>query len=650
VKRNDIVIVTPNTGLADLCERVCRELALEIAIFTADHETGIERARQAVEKGAQVVISRGGTSLAIQQALPQVPVVEIRVTALELLRAIRQARRLSERIVAIGFPQFTDGFHEWDDMLPVSPLVLTLDSCFGADDEAQVISLLRDAQAKGYDFVVGDTVSTRVAATLGLRSILVQSGPEAVAQAITEAQHIATLRTAERDRTLHVRCIADNAYEGIISIDGEGIVRIFNPSAERILGIPAWRVVGRKLDDALEGFQVPAEAGQEEPEAGKILAVRGKTIAAHVVAVKGSGPSPHTIITFQEAAAILKTEHEIRRNLHARGLVADFTFNDIVGESSAIKGAVQESWDYARSESAVCIFGETGAGKELFAQAIHNASRRRGRPFVAFNCAAFPETLQESELFGYAEGAFTGAKKGGKPGLFEQAHGGSIFLDEIDALSAGTQALLLRVLQDQRIRRIGDDKLIPVDVRLITATNEDLETLLAEKRFRKDLYYRISVLNLRVPPLRDRLEDVPLLVQHFFKAFSRTAGAEQMRITPDGVAKLQEYGWPGNVRQLRNIVERLAAKTKTSQISAPHVLEAMAGEPRSPAACRSGSLPIVEEGTPPPFFIHQNTRIDEIEKIFIDRTVAACDGKRAQAAERLGISRTTLWRRMRERA
>lgn len=648
LKRHDVAIVTPNASLATLCERVCRELDLRLPILTGDLEAGVEQARRAVQEGTDVIISRGGTALAIQHSLPNVPVVEIRVTAIELLRAIRQARQNlhADRMVAVGCKQFTDGFQEWNDLLQVSPLFLTLDA-LGLADEAHVASLLQDARAKGYDFVVGDTVSTRVAKKLGMQSILVESGPEAVVQAVTEAVRLATLRAAERDRTQHIRCIADHAYEGIISIDKEGIVQIFNPSAEKILGIPASHVVGRKMEDSLEGFKLRPENANEETES-RIIVVRGRTVAAHVVRVDGGQTSSHTIVTFQEAAVIEKVEHEIRRSLHARGLVAEYTFDDIVGRSHAIQKVKQEALEYAESDSTVCIIGETGTGKELFAQAIHNASWRRKRPFVAFNCAAFPETLQESELFGYAEGAFTGAKKGGKAGLFEQAHGGSIFLDEIDALSGGAQALMLRVLQDQKVRRIGDDRVIPVDVRLIIATNEDLGALLVQKRFRNDLYYRISVLNLRIPPLRERPEDIPLLVEHFSHSLSAGVKVKLLRVAPDGIAQLQEYTWPGNIRQLKNIVERIATKTKTAEAYALQVREAIAAEPDSRFLWEMGPSP-GSDGSKGGHFLRipWNTRIEEIEKLVIDQAVASCDGNRAQAAEQLGISRTTLWRRMR---
>jgi len=605
------------------------------------------QARRAVENSAIVVISRGGTALAIQRSLPDVAVVEIPVTAFDLFRAVRQARQHADHLVVVGHKQFTDGFQGWEDLLKFSPLFLTLDASDDAE-EAHLVQGLENARTQGFDFVVGDTVSTRVAERVGMRSILVESGPEAIVQAIREAERVAALRTAERDRTAHIRCITDHAHEGIISIDGSGTVQIFNPSAEKILGLPAWRVVGRKLKDVLEGFEVHTGKPGEEAEVSTILEVRGKTLAAHIVRVSAGQALPHTIATFQEAASIQKMEHEIRRNLHARGLIAEYTFEDIVGSSSCIRRVKQEATEYARSDSAICIFGETGTGKELFAQAIHNASGRKGKPFVAFNCAAFPETLQESELFGYAEGAFTGARRGGKPGLFEQAHGGSVFLDEVDELSASAQALLLRVLQERKVRRIADDKVIPVDVRIIVATNENLEALMDDKRFRTDLFYRINVLNLRIPPLRERPEDIPMLVSHFFTAHSFEARVRQVQISSEGIALLQQYKWPGNIRQLRNIIERLAAKSQASAVSTLQVREAISVEPGSRLLWETPPCPAPDSSNGDTLLrVPQNARLEEIEKAVIDQMIAACNGNRARAAELLGISRTTMWRRTR---
>ena len=243
-------------------------------------------------------------------------------------------------------------------------------------------------------------------------------------------------------------------------------------------------------------------------------------------------------------------QHELRRQLLNKGHKAKYTFDDILGESGAIKKIKEIAKKMAKTNSAVLITGESGTGKELFAHAIHNYSDRKDYPFVAVNCAAIPENLLESELFGYEEGAFTGAKRGGKIGLFEFAHMGTLFLDEIEGMSPALQIKLLRVIQEKEIMKIGGDKVINIDVRIIAATNEELRKLVKENKFRKDLYYRINTLPIMIPPLREREDDVYLLLERF-----KTEIGADFKFTPKAKEAFKMYNWEGNIRELKNYVE-----------------------------------------------------------------------------------------------
>jgi len=285
---------------------------------------------------------------------------------------------------------------------------------------------------------------------------------------------------------------------------------------------------------------------------------------------------------------------------------------------------------YAAADSTLLVQGESGTGKEMIAQGIHIASQRKGGPFVAVNCAALPESLLESELFGYEEGSFTGARKGGKAGLFEMAHKGTIFLDEIGELPLLLQARLLRVLQEREVMRIGGSKMIPVDVRIIAATNRNLIQLIHEGDFREDLYFRLAVLVLKVPSLRERLEDIPCLVESFLKEW-RKAG--NIQVTEEDIRRLQTYSWPGNIRELKNLLERALVLTEDGEplqlfnsdvwISAEHPSRANKDHPSD-----------------------QNISEEEIEDLRIKRILAEEDGHIGKAASRLGIHRSTLWRKL----
>ncbi|MGI6424651.1 MAG: sigma-54 interaction domain-containing protein [Tepidanaerobacteraceae bacterium] len=259
----------------------------------------------------------------------------------------------------------------------------------------------------------------------------------------------------------------------------------------------------------------------------------------------------------------------MRRELYLKGHVAQHTFEDIITCSSIMEKAISEARQFAQAEAAVVITGETGTGKELFAQSIHNTSQRKGGHFVAVNCAAVPENLLESELFGYEEGAFTGARRGGKKGLFELAHDGTIFLDEIGELPLKLQARLLRVLQEKAVIRVGGDRVIPINVRIIAATHRNLEASVKNGTFRQDLYYRLNVLRLSLPPLRERKDDIPLLIDRLLEKICNKT-AKKPPLLSDAVLKIFcSYHWPGNVRELQNILERLVVLKGRLQSALP---------------------------------------------------------------------------------
>jgi transcriptional regulator with PAS, ATPase and Fis domain len=290
----------------------------------------------------------------------------------------------------------------------------------------------------------------------------------------------------------------------------------------------------------------------------------------------------------------------------------------------------------ADTDSTILIQGESGTGKELVARALHFNSRRQHHPFVAINCSALPENLLESELFGHKKGAFTGAVSD-KMGLFEEAHNGTIFLDEVNSMAQPLQTKLLRVLQERQIRRVGDTKSISISVRVLAATNESLQEKIKTGGFREDLYYRLAVIPVEMPPLRERLEDVPLLVNHFIQKFSVQNGSEPPKIGPDALKCLANYPWPGNVRELENAIERACALCDQLTIGTddlpPQVVRRVGPSPAEAPA----KLPI---GQPLEDFIKA------LERQFIEETIRFNDGSRDRASKMLGISMATLYRKL----
>ena len=305
-----------------------------------------------------------------------------------------------------------------------------------------------------------------------------------------------------------------------------------------------------------------------------------------------------------------------------------YRFENIIGRSQAITDVLTRIFKIAPTDATVLITGESGTGKELVAKAIHANSKRADRPFVPVNCAAISETLLESELFGHARGSFTGAVSARK-GLFEEADGGTFFFDEIAETPLTFQAKLLRAIQENEIRRVGENKPISVDVRIIAATNQDLLTAVAEKRFRQDLYYRLNVARFTLPPLRSRREDVPLLFEHFLEKYNRKMSCRAR--AADGVVEaLSQYDFPGNIRELENMVEQAVALSAGSPISVDDILPAPV-QLKRPAGGTGRSLADV---------------VDSAERQAIEAALRECDGSREKAADVLGISATTLWRKM----
>jgi DNA-binding NtrC family response regulator len=305
-------------------------------------------------------------------------------------------------------------------------------------------------------------------------------------------------------------------------------------------------------------------------------------------------------------------------------------FENIIGENQNLLDVLSVVKKVAPTDSSVLILGESGTGKELIAEAIHVNSGRKNKPFVPINCGALPKDLQESELFGYVKGAFTGAATN-KKGLFEEANGGTIFLDELGEMELPMQVKLLRFLQDHKIYRIGDSKPISVDVRVICATNKDLKKLIGEKKFREDLYYRVNVISLNLPPLRDRKSDIPILADYFVAKYAERFGKGECTLAPEANEEFLKYEWPGNIRELQNVIERSVILADGPEIGTEHF-------PKDLTEAKVNITNILQD----------QPTLDELEKRYIIETLKACNGNKVLTCERLGISTTTLWRKLKE--
>src|SRR5512138_454464 len=384
----------------------------------------------------------------------------------------------------------------------------------------------------------------------------------------------------------------------------------------------------------VDGLEVLRAVREHAPDTQVIVMTGYGTIESAVEAMR-QGALDYVSKPFKADELLLRIARAVeQRRLrgHVHLLADDFRrrygLEHIVGTSPAIREVLERVQRVAPTDATVLLTGESGTGKELVARALHASSRRSGGPFVPVNCAAITETLLESELFGHARGAFTGATRA-RRGLFEEAHGGTLFIDEIGETTPGFQAKLLRALQDGEIRRVGESVPVQVDTRIIAATNQDLRRAISERRFREDLFYRLAVVPLRIPPLRERREDIPLLAAHFLQRFVRRTGA-QKALSPGAVGRLQSHRWPGNVRELENIIEQAAALSAGTDIH-PEDVHLEAHGPAGGAHDAHRTLAAA---------------VEEAERRTIDAALTRCGGDLARVARDLGVSATTLWRKM----
>lgn len=379
----------------------------------------------------------------------------------------------------------------------------------------------------------------------------------------------------QKNASLKFETIINTVNDGIIAYDENKEITVFNPIAEAIFNISKNNLLSNSFDTNLKKF-VDDALSNSRTDKEEFIKIKDKEFIVKKRRMKYTGKYKGEVYTLKDVTEIIRLEEELRRKLVLSQHFAKYTFGDIEGSSVAIKNAKSKALKISTSDSPILIQGESGTGKELFAQAIHNSSKRKRGPFVAINFAALPDTLLDSELFGYEEGSFTGAKKGGMRGLFEQAHGGTIFLDEIGDAPVNFQIRLLRVLQEKQVRRIGANKVIPIDVRVISASNKNLKKLIQEGKFREDLYYRLNVLPFHIPSLKDRNNDIMILAYSFYKNFHPDNNIDEEQYFSKIKNAMIKYNWPGNIRELRNVVEYLinvAENTIPDEVDLPIELQ-----------------------------------------------------------------------------
>ena len=622
-----IALVSPYRQFGKMAMAVAADMNLALEYHESDLEGLRDLVRDFELNPPDVILSRGGTAASLKQ-YTAIPVESVDVGVLDILKCCMEAKKYSDHIAITNFKSSLFGIEEIEEALDVSITQIIFQDQKSLKEK--ILFLSNETRC----CLIGGGPSVKYAEEFGLPTVYLRAHVSTMQSALLRAQELGRLHRLIKKQSSRLVAILDSVYDGVIAVDNEGRVDLINKSAEKVFGLNSREAMGRDIKSVLPSSRLDEVLIDGMSQIGMVQQEGKVRIVTNRVPIKIKDKIIGAVATFQEVEKMVRTEQQVRRELLAdRNFLARFSFGDIIGKSKVLEERKALAQRFSGSDFTVLIYGESGTGKELFAQSIHNESKRKEKPFVAVNCGALPPNLLESELFGYEEGAFTGAKRKGRQGLFELAHQGTLFLDEIDSLPLEFQGRLLRVIQEGEFMRVGGERMIPVDVRIVAATNSRPETLLAERRIRDDLYYRLNVLYLELPPLRKRREDILILAENFLKKPKSPQTVEiLMKLEP----WLTGYSWPGNIRELHNVMERLylySSEWDAKKIDAAAILEMIA--PQIMTASKS----VLEKGGKN---LKADLKIREEERI---EKVIEETGSIDEAAKVLGISRSTLWRK-----
>lgn len=607
-----ILFVAPTQVIRQKAKQIIRERKLDIDVICSQDEKVMMDVSPFTE--AQIVIARGGMAKILEKQSKRT-VVHIGAAFHDVMQAVEELMQKGCRKIAVVMR--SNILYDIHRQFQLSDIMVEVIPCESRQEINKVINHLVSTRAA--DGIAGCSTADAYAATIGLPHTLVDSSSEAINIAIDEALRILHNKEQQALRLQQLDAVMQNITEGVVVLDEGGVPVFSNRLARKIFGedFANWK------EDILPKLT--------ENYVEQILEIGKVKILCHMIPLMVNQRTRRKVLIFQEVKRIENTARTVRSTLYQKGLYAKIHFSDILTCSKIMKRTIALAERFARTDANVLILGETGTGKEGMAQSIHNASRRADKPFVSVNCASIPPTLMESEFFGYVDGAFTGARRSGKKGLFELAHQGTIFLDEIGELPIDIQGRLLRVLQEHEIRRIGDERILPLDIRIICATNRDLVKMVQDGDFREDLYYRINVLRLPLPPLRERKGDVSLLLDYYYRSFTGGHTWEKA-VTSNAADILLNYDWPGNIRELRNIAEVLSCY-EDAVVDVPQMRAFLSGALQKQA----------EKNEQDSIVLPLNTTLPAAEREIIRQLLLHFSPE--EVCAQLGISRVTLWRK-----
>lgn len=545
-----IGIIANSEEVKEVFERVHKDDVLKgkIIIDILDSERIYEQGIELERKGAKAIIARSG-GYHITLGKVNVPVINYKIYSNDVLRAIMEAKEYNKKVVLVlsGYDSFD--YSEWSSLIQTD---IIAEEYFVVEEIEGVI--LKYKHIHDEVVIIGGGIPCSYAKKFNMDYVNIILSEETAKDVVARAWQTVDNLYEQRYKNSILNNILDHVHDAVIAVNKEEQIILFNESAEELFKQQKINVLNHDFKKIFPEVSFISDIlNNKKNIVDEIVHIKDIVATANIALIEVDNHIEGALCAFQDITKLQGLEKKIRYEMNKKGLTAKYKFSDIITNNSLMKKTLATAVNIGMSDSTAMIYGESGTGKEMIAQSIHNISMRNNAPFVAVNCAALTESLLESELFGYEEGAFTGARKGGKPGLFELAHGGTIFLDEINSIPHSLQTKLLRVLEEKEVMRIGSDYVIPLDVRVLAAANENLSDKVRDGSFRNDLFYRLSILKLTIPPLRKRREDIIPLFRQFLKINAKNN-------IPDIDEKVEEsllsYSWPGNVRELRNAAER----------------------------------------------------------------------------------------------
>ena len=641
----DIAFIAPYEQIRRTAQRIVDDKGYPAKVYMGNMEAGVREARKALRGGAKVLISRGWTARMIREAL-DIEVIDLRVSIYNILDYIHGQTTPQTRIALAGFESVISLAE------PVCAILGRTYATFTFGGAVSSRKLMDSVEAWKPDVVVGDVIVGRLAEGRSLKFQLVESTEATMAEAFEHAMLVLNNMRRHVAAMEKVAAVLNCTKEGAMLVNSGGEIEEINPGGCALLRTTREKLLGSSFRQAFNSPELDASLKTGKKLKNALIRVMGQPFVVDLAIINPQEESGSAVIFFQEVKRVQETESNIRKKLFAKGFYAKYTFDDIIHRSPVMSRLIEVARAYSGTECNIMIQGETGTGKELFAQSIHNAGPLKDGPFVAVNCAALPGTLLESELFGYAPGAFTGALHSGKPGLFELAHNGTLFLDEITEMDIFLQSRLLRALQSKEIMRLGDGRIIPINVRIIAASNTVPSEAVAAGKLRADLFFRLNVLDLRIPPLREREGDAGHLFLHYLAVHGERRGIAVRKPPRRFLTALDAAPWHGNVRELENLAEKYvvlqllpegadivspSAMLPSGEYAALPRLPGRAGAVASPAERPAGGANGAGED---PF---------SLDRLIANHARMALEhegGNISKAAARLGISRNTFKRRL----